>query len=440
MNESSLITQPSYFLKNLLLFGRLLRLMGLDVGASEMIDLTHALALIDVGNKQDVYQTTRAILVRRHEDYPLFDQAWRAFWRQPTDPTMQRLEMIADPRLLPKPLRLPQSRFGAGEEGEPRDEEAVEVHALQSYSANEVLRRKDFSSFTWEEVQQAKQLMQRMQWRVGERRTRRRRPIDTGEYLDLRRIVRGNLRHGGELLALAWKRRKTKPRPLVILCDISGSMEQYTRMLLHFVHTISSGFDFDKVEVFLFSTRLTRITRQLTFKDVDDALDAVERQVEDWGGGTRIGVAIHQFNFRWARRVLGRGAVVMMISDGWDRGEPEQLAKEMERLQKSCYRLIWLNPLIGSEGYQPLTQGLQAALPYVDDFLSVRNLNSLEQLGRTLSEISHERPARRQRVVGRQTADPSTGSGQARRQTEDLPQQRASARAELLKRMQGRFE
>src|SRR5438132_4251928 len=394
-NESA----PTYFLKNLLLFGRLLRVMGLDVGASEMIDLTHALAWIDIGKKQDVYQSARAILVRRHEDYPLFDQAWRAFWRKPTDPTQQRLEMIADPRLMPKPLRVPRSSMAEADDGSKREEETVEVHALQSYSQAEILRRKDFASFTWEEVQQAKRLMQQMRWRVGERRTRRRRPVNAGEFLDLRRIVRGHLRHGGELLSLEWKRRKSKPRPLVILCDISGSMEHYTRMLLHFVHTISSGFDFDRVEVFLFSTRLTRITRPLAFKDVDDALDAVEQQVEDWGGGTRIGEALHQFNFRWARRVLGRGAVVMVISDGWDRGQPEQLAKEMERLQKSCYRLIWLNPLVGSEGYQPLTQGLQAALPYVDDFLSVRNLNSLEQLGRKLSEVSDERPARRQRVL-----------------------------------------
>ncbi|TMC54037.1 MAG: VWA domain-containing protein, partial [Chloroflexi bacterium] len=276
-NESA----PSYFLKNLLLFGRLLRVMGLDVGASEMIDLTHALAWIDIGKKQDVYQSARAILVRRHEDYPLFDQAWRAFWRKPTDPTQQRLEMIADPRLMPKPLRVPRSSMAEADDGSKREEETVEVHALQSYSQAEILRRKDFASFTWEEVQQAKRLMQQMRWRVGERRTRRRRPVNAGEFLDLRRIVRGNLRHGGELLSLEWKRRKSKPRPLVILCDISGSMEHYTRMLLHFVHTISSGFDFDRVEVFLFSTRLTRITRPLAYKDVDDALDAVEQHVED---------------------------------------------------------------------------------------------------------------------------------------------------------------
>ncbi len=424
----------TYFLKNILLFGRLLRLMGIDVGPSEMIDLAQALETIDIGKKQDVYHTARAVLVRRHEDYPLFDQAWQVFWRKPSDPNIPRLAMTVDPRLIPKPLRLPQLAQSASSEGQPRDEETVALHALQSYSQNELLRRKDFGSYTWEEVQAAKRLMQQMEWQVGLRRTRRRRPISQGEYLDLRRIVRYNLRHGGELLSLAWKRRKRKPRPLVILCDISGSMEQYTRMLLHFIHTISTGFDFDKVEAFLFSTRLTRITRQLAFKDVDDALDAVEAKVEDWSGGTRIGEAIHNFNFFWARRVLGRGAVVMVISDGWDRGDPEMLAKEMERLQKSCHRLIWLNPLLGSEGYQPLTQGLMAALPYVDDFLSVRNLNSLEDLGRKLSELSEERPARRQKPVMKVLTEDSGKT------TDDMNEERKHFRNELLRKMRGRFE
>jgi uncharacterized protein with von Willebrand factor type A (vWA) domain len=231
--------------------------------------------------------------------------------------------------------------------------------------------------------------------------------VRAGDTLDLRRTVRLNLRTGGELLVRAWKRRKTKPRPLVILCDISGSMEHYSRMLLHFIHAISSGFDFDRVEAFLFSTRLTRITRQLAHRDVDDALDAVEAQVPDWGGGTRIGDALHRFNYYWARRVLGRGAVVLIISDGWDRGEPRALAAEMERLQKSCHRLIWLNPLIGSEGYQPVTQGLRSALPYVDDFLSVRNLASLEQLGRALSTMGEHRPSRRQRLARALFPDPA---------------------------------
>ena len=432
----------SFFLKNLLMFGRLLRLMGLDVGSSEMMDLARALELVDVSRKWDVYHTAKAVLVRRHEDYPLFDQAWRVFWRKPTNPNAPRLALKADARLTPKPVRVPMRALDqADTTAQPVEEENVSVHKQQSFSASEVLRHKDFGAFTWEEIQAAKRMMQQMDWRIGERRTRRRRPVSEGEYLDLRRIVRTNLRYGGEFLTLSWKRRKTKPRPLVILCDISGSMEQYTRMLLHFIHTISSGFAFDKVEAFLFSTRLTRITRQLAFRDVDDALDAVERQVEDWSGGTRIGEAIHKFNYTWARRVLGRGAIVMIISDGWDRGEPQALATEMERLQKSCHRLIWLNPLLGSEGFQPLTQGLVAALPYVDDFLSVRNLNSLESLGRQLSAMADQKPARRQRPTNddrRPTTDdgrPTTGP--ERRSTMDDDAGRVAARQAMTDRIKG---
>jgi uncharacterized protein with von Willebrand factor type A (vWA) domain len=423
----------TYFLKNLLLFGRLLRLMGLDVGTAEMIELTQALDAIDLGKKWDVYDTVRSVLVRRHEDYPLFDQAWRVFWRKAGNPNVPRLELQADPRLTPKPLRVPLRPHELGDGQSRREAEQVSVHQQQSFSAAELLRHKDFGAFTWAEVQAAKRLMQQMVWRVGERRTRRRHPGHRGEYLDLRRVVRTNLRYGGEFLSLAWKRRKTKPRPLIILCDISGSMEQYSRMLLHFIHTISSGFDFDKVEAFLFSTRLTRITRPLAHRDVDDALDAVERQVQDWSGGTRIGEAIHKFNFHWARRVLGRGAVVLIISDGWDRGEPRALAVEMERLQKSCHRLIWLNPLIGSDGYEPMTQGLVAALPYVDDFLSVRNLNSLAELGRQLSTLDEHKPVRRRQAPPVAPAPKPPAAVDERAEAE----LRAAARRVLVDRLRG---
>jgi uncharacterized protein with von Willebrand factor type A (vWA) domain len=187
------------------------------------------------------------------------------------------------------------------------------------------------------------------------------------------------LRYGGVPLELTWREVRTRQRPLVVLCDISGSMDRYSRILLQFVHTISDGLR--DVETFVFGTRLTRITRLLREKDIDDAIAAVGKQVVDWSGGTRIGEAIKDFNYLWGRRVLGRGAVVMLISDGWDRGDAKLLSREMSRLQRSCHRLIWLNPLLGSPGYQPLTQGMQAALPHVDDFLPVHNLASLEQLG-----------------------------------------------------------
>jgi uncharacterized protein with von Willebrand factor type A (vWA) domain len=203
------------------------------------------------------------------------------------------------------------------------------------------------------------------------------------------------LRFGGEILLWERRQRKVKPRPLVIIADISGSMERYTRLLLHFIYSLSEGLH-QKVEAFVFSTRLTRITRQLRERDVDQALLLVSRQVPDWSGGTRIGEALKTFNFVWGRRVLGQGAVVLLISDGWDRGDVGLLKKEIARLQRSCYRLIWLNPLLGSHEYEPLTRGMQAALPYVDDFLPVHNLASLEDLAGHLSHIDAHRPSRRQ--------------------------------------------
>jgi uncharacterized protein with von Willebrand factor type A (vWA) domain len=218
----------------------------------------------------------------------------------------------------------------------------------------------------------------------------------------MRRIVRRNLKYGAELLELTWRKTREKPRPLVIICDISGSMSLYSRLLLHFIHTISNGLL--NVEAFVFGTRLTRITRQLKRRDVDDAVRDVSKAVQDWSGGTRIGDALHSFNQQWARRVLGRGAVVLIISDGWDRGEAGTLNVEMDRLQHSCHRLIWLNPLLGSPDYRPLTVGMKTALPYIDNFLPAHNLDSLIHLGNLLSTIDESRPerspgARRQAVT-----------------------------------------
>lgn len=238
--------------------------------------------------------------------------------------------------------------------------------------------------------------MRQMRWRIEERRTRRRRPAANGRQLDMRRMIRRNLRYGGEPLEMTWRETRTKQRPLVVICDISGSMERYSRILLQFIHTMSNGLQ--DVEAFVFGTRLTRITRMLGRRDIDEAIGEVSKQVLDFSGGTRIGEAVKEFNFRWARRVLGRGAIVLLISDGWDRGEPEMLSREMGRLQRSCHRLIWLNPLLGSPGYQPITRGMQAALPFVDHFLPVHNLASLEQLGAQLAMIGESRPARRQQA------------------------------------------
>jgi uncharacterized protein with von Willebrand factor type A (vWA) domain len=229
---------------------------------------------------------------------------------------------------------------------------------------------------------------------LGERRTRRKHPGD-GDSIDLRRTLRKSFNYGGEVLIWAWLEPKFKQRPLVVIADISGSMERYTHLLLHFLYSLSEGLP-QRVESFVFSTCLTRITRQLKAKDIDRALQQVSSAVPDWSGGTRIGEALKAFNYLWGRRVLGQGAIVLLISDGWDRGSADLLRVEVARLQRSCHRLIWLNPLLGSEAYQPLARGMSTALPYIDDFMPVHNLASLEDLAQHLQSIGQSRPFRRQ--------------------------------------------
>lgn len=252
-----------------------------------------------------------------------------------------------------------------------------------------MLKQKRFDQMSEAELEAARRLLYSLVWNPPQRRTRR---LKAGgkERLDLRKSFRRSLKHQGELVVLEQRSRKYKPRPIVVLADVSGSMERYARMLLHFLHAFSlvqTRQGVRQVECFTFGTRLTRITRLLKHRSVDTALAQVGQQVKDWSGGTRIGACLHSFNQNWAKRVLGRGALVLVISDGWDQGEPELLAFEMERLQKSCHRLIWLNPLLGTPGYQPLTRGLVAAMPFIDDFLPIHNLSSLEQLVKALEGL-----------------------------------------------------
>jgi uncharacterized protein with von Willebrand factor type A (vWA) domain len=387
-----------YLLPNLILFGRLLRRLGLDVNPGRMIDLVQALAYIDIGNRWDFYHASRSLLVHNREDIPLFDQAFQLFWRQPADGwvTLQipGSRPKARPRIVPAPPRQPESKGEAGDRPEPGpDGRQTVVEVIRTFSDREILRRRDFAELTGEELAAVKRLMSQLAWRLGERQTRRRKP-GPGRDMDLRRTLRRNLRYGGEILEWPRLRRKVKPRPLVIIADISGSMERYTRLLLHFIYSLAEGLE-GQVEAFVFSTRLSRITRQLHDRDIERALREVARAVPDWSGGTRIGEVLKLFNFNWARRVLGRGAVVLIISDGWDRGDPELLRREMARLQRSAYRLIWLNPLLGSPQYEPLTRGIQAALPYIDDFLPVHNLASLEELAERLAGLDEKRRGRR---------------------------------------------
>jgi len=375
-------------------FGRVLRRAGLGVGSPQIMDAVRAVDVVGVQRREDVYQALFSVFVRRRDQVELFDEAFRLFWRTPS-----RLSEVMQ-MLLPKanvPPQPPRPRTRAEEAlQEPGDknvpprrpkEERTEVERLATYSAREALHKKDFATFTADEVAAAKAFIRQMRWPVPPRASRRRSLREKGRQLHVRATMRRSLRHRGELLDLRFQGPKKKPRPIVVLCDISGSMEPYARMLLHFMHAVTGGLD--RVESFVFGTRLTRITRFLRRRDVDEAVAATAHVVNDWAGGTRIGEALKTFNYEWLRRVLRSGGVVLLISDGCDRGDVDLLGREMTRLARNCHRLIWLNPLLGYEAYQPLTRGMRAALPHVDDFLPVHNLEALEQLGALLSSLAH---------------------------------------------------
>jgi uncharacterized protein with von Willebrand factor type A (vWA) domain len=263
------------------------------------------------------------------------------------------------------------------------DETSVEA----SYSPIELLHDKDFSAYDEDELALAQRTIDTLVWQLSKHATRRREiSPKRAEYLDLSRTMRSSIRYDGEIVDLAWQRRRAKPRPLTVLCDISGSMDRYSRVFLHFVYALASAPNHQRVEAFIFGTRLTRITPALRQRNVERALAGVAGTARDWAGGTRIGDALREHNYRWARRTLGRGALAIIISDGWDRGDIELLQREMGRLRRSVHRLIWLNPLLGSPDYQPLALGIQAALPFVDDFLPLHNLASLEALAVQLGQ------------------------------------------------------
>ncbi len=392
----------SAILHNLLHFGRLLRALGLDVHAGRMLDVAGALAYVDIGRRPDVYFTLRTLLIHRPQDLATFDEAFRVFWRPPPGEwSTVDLRALGEQRRFGAP-HVDTAAGGSDAAGGRLPATPAEAVEPMSYGSQEVLRAKDFGQFTQEELEHARAMIASLTWDPGLRRTRRRAP-GRGGAIDLRRVVRRNLRYGGEPVLLPTRDRTLKRRPLVLISDVSGSMERYARMLLHFIYSLAAGDvrpgHFIRVEAFLFATRLTRITPALRDRVATGAVPGIPGRVPDWGGGTRIGEALRTFNVRWARRVLGHGPVVLLISDGWDRGEPDLLRREMARLQRSCHRLIWLNPLLGSPDYQPLTRGMQAALPFVDDFLPVHNLASLEALAEHLNRLPRRASRARPRGV-----------------------------------------
>jgi uncharacterized protein with von Willebrand factor type A (vWA) domain len=367
------------FLDNVIAFGRLLRQSGLRVGTDRLITLTEALPLIDLGARDDVKAACRTLLIQRQEDIAAFNVLFDEFWRDHGDHVSEkhRDDLRSQPQQSSQDG--PQAASGA-ESTEP----SGEVVTLALWNDLERLSTKDFAALSADELLLIRSALGRLAWDIEDRRTRRW-IAGRGSRIDLRRAMARSLRTGGEITVLPTRRRRIRPRSLVLLCDVSGSMEQYTRTLLLFAHTLTRSKR--DVEAFLFATRLTRITGELRSAGPDAAMAAVSRAVRDWSGGTRIGEALRAFHQRWRRRTLHSSSVVILISDGWDRGDPNLLRAEIARLQRSCHRLIWLNPLIGTVDYAPLTRGLQAALPFVDDFLPVRTLRDVRDLALHLEGI-----------------------------------------------------
>jgi uncharacterized protein len=385
-------------LRNLVMFARLLRRAGIEATPDQIIALVAALDYIDLRSREDFRNAARAILVSRRDHLALFDRTFDLFWQAWTEGDWYRSEEPTLTSRAPSGEQAAKSRSAEASEPsaapEAPDEAAPGVEVEQTYSAVETLRRQDFGRLSESELDAIRLLMASLRWDLRLRPARRRVRATRGSALDMRRVWRENMRYGGEMMSLAWRQPKLKRRPLVVLCDISGSMERYSRVLLQFLYVLSRGAE--KVEAFAFGTRLTRLTRPLHGADVDAALDKTVAAVTDWAGGTRIGESLKTFNYQWGRRVLGQGAIVLVISDGWDRGDTDLLETEMRRLQMSCQRLIWLNPLLGDPRYEPLAKGIQSALPYVDDFLPVHNLDSLERLAELLERAGERRPLRRQ--------------------------------------------
>jgi uncharacterized protein with von Willebrand factor type A (vWA) domain len=382
-------TTPFPFLSNLLYFIGALRRVGVSVSLDQTIEVTHALEWVDLSSREQVYFATRGVLINRKEDLLLFDQLFNLFWSSPQAerPKGQKTP-IAPRHNVPEQKRLNLATLLA-QKAQPGDPEVDIADRAGSFSAIEVLQTKEFSAMTLEELATVKRLIQSMKWQVSLRQTRRYVPERQGNLLNLRRVMRSSTKYEGVPLKLFWKTRKIKARPIVVLADISGSMEKYSRLLLQFCYSVTWGLN--EVECFVFGTRLSRITPQLRLKNIDRAISEASRMVADWAGGTRIGESLHFFNRHWSRRVLRRGAIVLIISDGWERGDVSRLKKEMRYLQHRCHRLIWLNPLLGKSTYQPLVEGMAAALPFVDDFLPIHNMQSLSELAAHLGSLTQRR-------------------------------------------------
>ncbi|HZN99661.1 MAG TPA: VWA domain-containing protein [Burkholderiales bacterium] len=379
--------------ENVMHFARLLRAAGMRIGSDRVIDCVRALEIAGAHQfplrREDWYWTMSAVLLSRQEQRPVFDQAFRIFWRDPK--LAERMMQLMLPQVYgrtAKPEQQQSQRLTDALFQQPREQdpatEKLELEARLTFSSREILSRMDFDTMSAAELVEAKKMLAELRLPLPLIKTRRKRPSAKGKTIDLRKTLRESMREGGDIIPLVRAAPTELHPPLVVLCDISGSMNPYSRMFLHFLHAITN--DRDRVAVFVFGTRLTNITRQLRHRDVDVAMAKVAEAIKDWSGGTRIGASLRDFNWRWGRRVLAQNACVLLVSDGLDREAGEGLGEEMERLAKSCHRLVWLNPLLRYEKFEARPAGVRAMLPHVDLFLSVHNLKSLVDLARTLSQ------------------------------------------------------
>ena len=369
--------------RHVVTFGRVLREVGLEVGPGRVADALRGLDAVDLTRQEDVYFALRQTLVSRHDELELFDRAFNAwFLRAPVLPAVRSVQSPQAQERLGDSL----SEEGGGDP----DEELGDPLELGA-SGHELLREKDFAEMTPDEYRRVKRLIAAIAGNRPLRASRRRRSDPRGDRLDMRKLIRQSLRTGGDPVDRPYRARKVVPRKLVVLCDVSGSMDAYARALVLFLHAaVGSG---PGVEAFAFGTRLSRLTPELETRDPESALEKCTEAVTDWGSGTRIGASLKEFNDLWGRRALSRGAIVVIVSDGWERQDPELVGREMARLARAAYAVVWVNPLKGNPEYQPLAGGMRAALPYVDRFLSGHNLRSLEELATVLAGIERRHAA-----------------------------------------------
>src|SRR5918995_2243157 len=385
---------PGRLAENIVYFARALRAAGLPVGPGSVVDALEALRAAGVGTKDDFYWTLHAVFVKRHEHSVLFDQAFKIFFRKRG--YLERLIAMMSPEMTGAPAQAEQPQASqrvldalfAGADKIEREKQEIELDARFTVSDREVLEKKDFAQMTAAEIAAAKDAIKRMVLGFDNVKTRRLMPHPHGHRVDLRRTLRASMKGGGALIDLKYRGPRTRMPPVVALLDISGSMSQYTRLFLHFLHAITDARK--RVHTFLFGTRLTNVSRALKERDPDEALAACSSSVLDWAGGTRIATSLHGFNKQWGRRVLTQGAIVLLITDGLERDPDDRLGFEIDRLHRSCRRLIWLNPLLRFDGFEAKARGSKVMLPHVDELRPIHDLNSITELCQALSVHGRE--------------------------------------------------